>query len=103
MKGVGWTYRGEEAGVGGAGGARSGGGDAVHGGGCDCGFCLVVKVEIGLAGYGGFTYGPVVDGDFTPALPGQLLARGQFDKKVKVMVGHNANEVSGIDIFYSKL
>ena len=38
------TYGGEEAGVGGAGGARSGGGDAVHGGGCDCdcGFvCLV--------------------------------------------------------------
>ena len=48
MKGVEWTYRGEEAGVGGAGGARSGGGDAVHGDGCDCGFCLVVKVEIGL-------------------------------------------------------
>jgi hypothetical protein len=35
-------YRGEEAGVGGAGGARSGGGDAVHGGGCDCGFVKLV-------------------------------------------------------------
>ena len=56
---------------------------------------LANAITVGLASYGGFTYGPVVDGDFTPALPGQLLARGQFDKKVKVMVGHNANEVSG--------
>ena len=55
---------------------------------------LANAITVGLATYGGFTYGPVVDGDFTPALPGQLLARGQFDKKVKVMVGHNANEVS---------
>ena len=50
-------------------------------------------VTVGLAAYGGFTYGPVVDGDFLPALPGQLLARGKFDKDIKVMVGHNANEV----------
>jgi carboxylesterase type B len=53
---------------------------------------LANAITVGLAGYGGYTYGPVVDGDFQPALPGQLLARGQFDKKVKVMVGHNANE-----------
>ncbi len=33
-----WTYGREVADVGGAGGARSGGGDAVHGSGCDCGF-----------------------------------------------------------------
>lgn len=55
---------------------------------------LANAITVGLAGYGGFTYGPVVDGDFQPALPGQLLAHGQFDKKVKIMVGHNANEVS---------
>jgi len=55
---------------------------------------LANAITVGLANYGGFTYGPVVDGDFTPALPGQLLARGKFDKNVKVMVGHNANEVS---------
>lgn len=55
---------------------------------------LANAITVGLAGYGGFTYGPVVDGDFQPALPGQLLAHGQFDKSVKIMVGHNANEVS---------
>jgi carboxylesterase type B len=53
---------------------------------------LANTITVGLASYGGFTYGPVVDGDFLPALPGQLLARGQFDKSIKVMVGHNANE-----------
>ncbi|KAF2730437.1 carboxylesterase family protein-like protein [Polyplosphaeria fusca] len=44
------------------------------------------------ATYGGFTYGPVVDGSFVPAQPGQLLAQGKFDKNVGVMVGHNAKE-----------
>lgn len=42
--------------------------------------------------YGSFTYGPVVDGSFAPALPGQLLQDGRFAKDVKVMVGHNADE-----------
>lgn len=42
--------------------------------------------------YGQFTYGPVVDGDFVPQLPGQLLLHGQFDHSVKVMTGHNADE-----------
>ncbi|PNS17242.1 Secreted lipase [Sphaceloma murrayae] len=46
----------------------------------------------GGASYGGFTYGPVVDGIFAPALPGQLLARGQFDRDVSILVGQNANE-----------
>jgi hypothetical protein len=51
-------YRGEEAGVGGAGGARSGGGDAVHGGGCNCGFCLIdwlvlIGIDVGLVGFDG--------------------------------------------------
>lgn len=55
MKGVGWTYRGEEAGVGGAGGARSGGGDAVHGGGCECGFVVLVdRFEMRLIWLVGF-------------------------------------------------
>ncbi|KAK5113500.1 hypothetical protein LTR62_003369 [Meristemomyces frigidus] len=49
-------------------------------------------IQVGLTAYGGFTYGPVVDGDFVPALPGELLARGQFDKSLRVMVGHNADE-----------
>jgi carboxylesterase type B len=42
--------------------------------------------------YGSYTYGPVVDGLFAPLQPGQLLAQGRFDKSVRVMVGHNANE-----------
>ncbi|KAG9380385.1 PnbA Carboxylesterase type B [Pyrenophora tritici-repentis] len=42
--------------------------------------------------YGGFSYGPVVDGLFVPLQPGRLLAQGRFDQDVRVMVGHNANE-----------
>lgn len=42
--------------------------------------------------YGSYTYGPVVDGLFAPLQPAQLLAQGRFDKDVRVMVGHNANE-----------
>jgi acetylcholinesterase len=42
--------------------------------------------------YGQYIYGPVVDGNFVPAQPGELLAQGRFDKDVRVMVGHNANE-----------
>ncbi|TKX25031.1 hypothetical protein C1H76_2741 [Elsinoe australis] len=49
-------------------------------------------ITTGGAAYGGFTYGPVVDGIFAPALPGQLLARGQFDQDVSILVGQNANE-----------
>lgn len=42
--------------------------------------------------WGQFTYGPVVDGSFVPALPGQLLLRGDFDPNLNIMVGHNADE-----------
>lgn len=37
---------------------------------------------VGTSEYGQFTFGPVVDGSFVPALPGNLLAQGQFDKNV---------------------
>jgi carboxylesterase type B len=50
--------------------------------------------QVGASPYGLYTYGPAVDGDFVPALPGQLLLHEQFSKDVKVMVGHDANEVS---------
>ena len=50
-------------------------------------------MQVGLqSDYGFFTYGPVVDGAFTPALPGKLLLQGSFDKSLNVMVGHNADE-----------
>lgn len=51
-------------------------------------------LQVGAAAYGQFVYGPVVDGDFVPALPGELLLHGQYAKDLKLMVGHNADEVS---------
>lgn len=43
-------------------------------------------------GYGNFTYGPALDGSFVPALPGQLLLHGQFDKTVSILTSHNTDE-----------
>ncbi|KAK3720604.1 hypothetical protein LTR37_003653 [Vermiconidia calcicola] len=48
--------------------------------------------QVGGAPYGQFVYGPTVDGNFVPALPGELLLHGDFHKNLKVMVGHNAQE-----------
>lgn len=42
--------------------------------------------------YGTFTFAPAVDGSFSPALPGVLLAKGLFDTSVKIMTGFNAHE-----------
>lgn len=42
--------------------------------------------------YGTFTFGPVVDGLFVPAMPGKLLYEGKFDADIKVMTGHNSDE-----------
>jgi carboxylesterase type B len=47
---------------------------------------------VGLSTYGSFTYGPTVDGDFVPKLPGELLLHGQFDQSLNVMLGHNSAE-----------
>ena len=47
---------------------------------------------VGASPWGSYTFGPAVDGDFVPALPGLLLARGQFDPNVSIMTGHNADE-----------
>jgi cholinesterase len=52
----------------------------------------VNTIVVGLSSYGQFTFGPTVDGLIAPALPGVLLLHGQFDKDLKVMVGHNSNE-----------
>jgi carboxylesterase type B len=35
---------------------------------------------------------PAVDGSFAPALPGELLAHGQYDKSLKLLIGHNVDE-----------
>ncbi len=52
-------------------------------------------IQVGGSAYGQFTYGPVVDGLFAPALPGKLLLQGSFDKNLKLLIGHNADE--GLD------
>ncbi|KAI1077609.1 alpha/beta-hydrolase [Whalleya microplaca] len=44
------------------------------------------------AQYGSNMYGPVVDGSFAPALPGQLLANGFFNQNISIMVSHNSLE-----------
>ena len=49
--------------------------------------------QIANAKYGQYVYGPAVDGDFVPALPGVLLLHGQYAKDLNIMVGHNADEV----------
>lgn len=49
-------------------------------------------IQVGGSTYGEFTYGPVVDGLFAPALPGKLLLQGSYDKNLKLMIGHNADE-----------
>jgi len=50
------------------------------------------NLQIARSTYGTFTYGPVVDGSFVPALPGKLLLQGNYDKKVRYMLGHNVAE-----------
>ncbi len=52
-------------------------------------------VQVSRSPVGQFTYNPTVDGDFVPALPGQLLAHGAFDHSVRIMTGHNGDE--GLD------
>ena len=48
--------------------------------------------QVRISPYGQFVYGPVVDGIFTPAQPGQLLARGQFDHSLRLILAHNLDE-----------
>jgi carboxylesterase type B len=48
--------------------------------------------SVGSSTYGLYTFGPVVDGNFVPALPGLLLLHGQYDKNISIMTGHNADE-----------
>lgn len=50
------------------------------------------SLQISQSDYGSFNYGPVSGGRFAPASARSLLRQGLFDKKVKLMVAHNANE-----------
>ena len=50
------------------------------------------SLQILQSPYGFTTYGPGLDSSFAPASVGRLLRQGWFDKNVKLMVAHNANE-----------
>ncbi len=50
------------------------------------------SLQISQSDYGSFSYGPVPGGRFAPASARSLLRQGLFNKKVKLMVAHNANE-----------
>jgi len=49
-------------------------------------------VQVANSSYGDFTWGPVVDGLFAPAIPGRLLLQGSYDHDLMLMLGHNADE-----------
>ena len=44
------------------------------------------------APYGTFPFGPVVDGDYIPDLPGVLLAHGKYVESVRLMTSHCSDE-----------
>ncbi|EAW20417.1 carboxylesterase family protein [Aspergillus fischeri NRRL 181] len=45
-----------------------------------------------LSTFGSFSYGPVTDGRFAPDIPARLLTDGRFNKNIRLIVGHNADE-----------
>ncbi|KAJ4344267.1 hypothetical protein N0V95_006210 [Ascochyta clinopodiicola] len=47
------------------------------------------------AGYGSFSFGPSIDGNFATQDPKALLRDGKFDQSVSVLVAHNTNEGLG--------
>ena len=49
-------------------------------------------IQVANSTYGDFSYGPVVDGLFAPAIPGKLLLQGSYDHDLTLMLGHNADE-----------
>lgn len=49
-------------------------------------------IQVANSSYGDFSFGPVVDGLFAPAIPGKLLLQGSYDHTLTLMLGHNADE-----------
>ena len=49
-------------------------------------------IQVANSSYGDYTFGPVVDGLFAPAIPGKLLSQGSYDHSLTLMLGHNADE-----------
>lgn len=59
------------------------------------GILYSVSLRLGLySEYSNKRVDPVVDGTFTPALPGELLLHGRYDTTLNVMMGHNTDEAS---------
>ena len=52
--------------------------------------------------HGTIKFGPVVDGDFIPEVPGVLLHQGKYDKNVELIVGHTSDEGIGMASPYVK-
>ena len=50
------------------------------------------KKTINSSPYGTFGYGPAVDGTLIRGLPGLEMAKGNYWKNVKVIIGHTSNE-----------
>ncbi|KAI9846709.1 MAG: hypothetical protein M1837_003764 [Sclerophora amabilis] len=42
--------------------------------------------------YGTYTWGPTIDGDLIPELPGKLQLEGRYNRDIQMMPGHNSNE-----------
>jgi len=40
--------------------------------------------------WGKFTWGPAVDGNYVPDLPGRLLLEGKYVKNISILQGHTA-------------
>ncbi|KAL3421995.1 carboxylesterase family protein [Phlyctema vagabunda] len=53
---------------------------------------LVNDAIVGRSRYGLYTFGPTVDGEFVPALPGAVLAREGFNVSLGMMIGRNDQE-----------
>jgi carboxylesterase type B len=49
-------------------------------------------LQVGASRYGGYTYGPAVDGVFVPQLPAVALRTGQFSHNLKLMNSHMLSE-----------
>ncbi|CAF9932186.1 MAG: hypothetical protein ALECFALPRED_005234 [Alectoria fallacina] len=49
-------------------------------------------IQVANSSYGDYTFGPVVDGLFAPAIPGKLLLQDSYDHSLTLMLGHNADE-----------
>jgi len=46
--------------------------------------------QTGRSEWGKFTWGPTVDGNYVPDLPGRLFLEGKYIKNISILQGHTA-------------